>query len=440
MEATSHLHTLAEWHEDHGDVLWWKFPVDEPPYIGSPLADEWPGYHTHWEHIHVPAPPMIEQPDPTLLLLRERTRKITECSPEDIDGKSASELLDMIELEVNCEWERAEQGAPEALAREKKLRLEETHVLRRRVCDQKTQLKSLNHLRHAEQRRMHELLEERGKLNVMLGFQKDQSNSDLIRAVRDASTWGDKLAEIAADLGFKPGDVMTSADVRPAVAKLVAERDAERASNLANTAELGQLKAAHEPLLALELIARRIAGNGAITAATIEHHQHLRDLELQLHRINSIRAGQLMDPWERERLLRSERGSDLASAELDRLKADHQVELNRQADLRDEAIRESVALTCALESILSDRRGDTKVSDVEWASYERLVSKAAGKDPPAEPPKHLETSEPLSDDYLGKAIYRLHTMRHSPVEIPQLHDLTQVVANILDHLEKGSKR
>ena len=63
---------LAEWNEDEGPVLWWKFPVSEPPYVGSPLdlgftvtsvlydqhgyevgkvnanVGGWPGYHTHW--------------------------------------------------------------------------------------------------------------------------------------------------------------------------------------------------------------------------------------------------------------------------------------------------------------------------------------------------------------------------------------------------------
>lgn len=57
---------LSEWSEEDGDVLWWKFPVAEAPYVGSPLNlgrnirvtvdDEtkiftvggWPGYHTHW--------------------------------------------------------------------------------------------------------------------------------------------------------------------------------------------------------------------------------------------------------------------------------------------------------------------------------------------------------------------------------------------------------
>lgn len=62
---------IDEYHEDMGNVLWWKFPINEPPYVGTPLdldrtiglniigADEpflqtkfsvggWPGYHTHW--------------------------------------------------------------------------------------------------------------------------------------------------------------------------------------------------------------------------------------------------------------------------------------------------------------------------------------------------------------------------------------------------------
>lgn len=45
---------LEEWGEDYGDVLWWKFPIEEPPYVGSPLDERWPGYHTHWTPIPVP--------------------------------------------------------------------------------------------------------------------------------------------------------------------------------------------------------------------------------------------------------------------------------------------------------------------------------------------------------------------------------------------------
>lgn len=77
---------LSEWHEDIGDVLWWRFPVTEPPYVGTPLdvgrtvalqiigADEpflrthfgvggWPGYHTHWTPILLPNEPRTPRPD-----------------------------------------------------------------------------------------------------------------------------------------------------------------------------------------------------------------------------------------------------------------------------------------------------------------------------------------------------------------------------------------
>lgn len=75
---------LSEWHEDMGDVLWWTFPVEEAPWVGTPndrgrtmrvriccgradneiefTHDEpgggWPGYHTHW----TPLPPIPEEP------------------------------------------------------------------------------------------------------------------------------------------------------------------------------------------------------------------------------------------------------------------------------------------------------------------------------------------------------------------------------------------
>ncbi len=49
---------IDEWHEDMGAVLWWRFPVEEPPYCGAPLDTEWvPGYYTHFTPIVVPQPP-----------------------------------------------------------------------------------------------------------------------------------------------------------------------------------------------------------------------------------------------------------------------------------------------------------------------------------------------------------------------------------------------
>ncbi|MOA32314.1 hypothetical protein D3C78_1535220 [compost metagenome] len=49
---------IGDWHEDFGDVLWWSFPIQEPPYCGSPLADDWPDYHTHWTPIITPEEPV----------------------------------------------------------------------------------------------------------------------------------------------------------------------------------------------------------------------------------------------------------------------------------------------------------------------------------------------------------------------------------------------
>lgn len=40
-----------EWAHEMGDVLWWRFPIIEPPYCGSPNAVDWPGYHTHFTPI-----------------------------------------------------------------------------------------------------------------------------------------------------------------------------------------------------------------------------------------------------------------------------------------------------------------------------------------------------------------------------------------------------
>lgn len=42
------------WHEDEGDVLWWNFPITEPPYCGTPLYDNFPSYKTHFTKIEVP--------------------------------------------------------------------------------------------------------------------------------------------------------------------------------------------------------------------------------------------------------------------------------------------------------------------------------------------------------------------------------------------------
>jgi hypothetical protein len=56
--TTPKAQPLDVWHEDVGPVLWWRFPIDEPPWVGGPNDSNWPGYHTHW----TPLPPIPETP------------------------------------------------------------------------------------------------------------------------------------------------------------------------------------------------------------------------------------------------------------------------------------------------------------------------------------------------------------------------------------------
>jgi hypothetical protein len=52
---------FSEWHDDDGECLWWFFHdghVQEAPYVGSPMCEDWPGYHTHW----TPLPPAPRPP------------------------------------------------------------------------------------------------------------------------------------------------------------------------------------------------------------------------------------------------------------------------------------------------------------------------------------------------------------------------------------------
>lgn len=55
LEEMREARPLAEWHEDANPfALWWALPIDEPPYVGNPNCDDWPGYHTHWTPIPLP--------------------------------------------------------------------------------------------------------------------------------------------------------------------------------------------------------------------------------------------------------------------------------------------------------------------------------------------------------------------------------------------------
>ena len=62
--------SLAEWHEQDGNVAWWAWNgrewAGEPAWIGTPNCEDWPGYHTHWT-------PHPEQPVCTALAAQEDT-------------------------------------------------------------------------------------------------------------------------------------------------------------------------------------------------------------------------------------------------------------------------------------------------------------------------------------------------------------------------------
>ena len=47
-------HLAEHWNEDIGNVLWWNFPVEEPPYCGTPLDERFPEYKTHFTTIDMP--------------------------------------------------------------------------------------------------------------------------------------------------------------------------------------------------------------------------------------------------------------------------------------------------------------------------------------------------------------------------------------------------
>lgn len=46
-----------DYQEVDGEVLWWRFPIAEPPYCGSPLNDDFPDHVTHWTPLALPEEP-----------------------------------------------------------------------------------------------------------------------------------------------------------------------------------------------------------------------------------------------------------------------------------------------------------------------------------------------------------------------------------------------
>lgn len=45
------LHPIEDWDYDDCDVLWWKLPIEEPPYIGRPDEHGFPSGYTHWSRL-----------------------------------------------------------------------------------------------------------------------------------------------------------------------------------------------------------------------------------------------------------------------------------------------------------------------------------------------------------------------------------------------------
>lgn len=42
------------WRPEDGNCLWWRFPVEEVPYIGTPDDDAFPDWATHFTKLPIP--------------------------------------------------------------------------------------------------------------------------------------------------------------------------------------------------------------------------------------------------------------------------------------------------------------------------------------------------------------------------------------------------
>jgi hypothetical protein len=46
------FHPADEWNEDIGSVLWWRLPIEEPPYCGTPLDSDFESDNGEWHFTH----------------------------------------------------------------------------------------------------------------------------------------------------------------------------------------------------------------------------------------------------------------------------------------------------------------------------------------------------------------------------------------------------
>jgi len=54
LEDANEPKPIEEWGEDYGDCLWWSFPIEEPPYCGTPLDCNFPNHVTHFTRLILP--------------------------------------------------------------------------------------------------------------------------------------------------------------------------------------------------------------------------------------------------------------------------------------------------------------------------------------------------------------------------------------------------
>lgn len=48
---------IDEWEEDDGPVLWWRAPIEEPPYVGTPDDTDFDETYKWWTPIDIPDMP-----------------------------------------------------------------------------------------------------------------------------------------------------------------------------------------------------------------------------------------------------------------------------------------------------------------------------------------------------------------------------------------------
>jgi hypothetical protein len=102
----SDLKPLQDWYESDGPCLWWKFPVEEPPYVGSPLDEDFPEYLTHFTAIPVPKDPMhVLQVNPSAKPYRQGllTETLNTILTQDLAGLLRDNSVVWKDLLINYE-------------------------------------------------------------------------------------------------------------------------------------------------------------------------------------------------------------------------------------------------------------------------------------------------------------------------------------------------